>query len=221
MTVTSDEPRRSAMPRRPVAVSAKTCLRNDIDPPYRPASASTTWSLNPRHAGTAPPINASSSANRTPATRTTAGIVAMVNCCRAKGCSSCGDRKTHRRRRDAEHDRLREDQQHHLAIAEPHRLQHGELRPALADRLHHERTGREQQREEHRADHAGDDVVEIGCALELRGQQIRFRLRARFVGRIGKRIVDGERDGRPSLGSAIFTTKRSAVSRLIRRASFT
>src|SRR5688572_3414096 len=85
-----------------------------------------------------------------------------------------GRDEAHDCRRHAQQRGLGEYQQGHGQVAEAVRLQHRELRYALADRLHHRVAGDEQQREQHGADDRVHDEADVADALDLPTEEIPF-----------------------------------------------
>src|SRR6185437_4325328 len=175
-TVTSEEPRRCAMLRRPVVVSSMVCLSTVMCTPssFRERLSDLQFQPAPRGRRAAENREGYRETHSRCDDGERHGSDANEAACLRE--DERGEREPDRGGQDAEDDRLRQDEAHDQPIREPDRLEHGELGYALANGLHHERAGGEEQREEDRAHDRPDDEVDVGDALDLRGGQVAFGL---------------------------------------------
>ena len=153
-----------------------------------PARASTIRSRLARSAGGSPMARASASAIAAPAARCSASTksggkrppVAPLS----SGQHAGGRRHAEPAAQDEQEQRLRQHERGDLAVGEAERLQDGQLRDALADRLGHGVAGQDQDGEEHRDQDARDEGADVADLLGEADRELLLGLGLGLVGRV-------------------------------------
>ncbi len=166
--------------------------------PQRPASASTMRRRMPRRAGRKPTTKPIASISTMPRLQVEPPIGWEIHASAATGIDG---RQQHLREQKAEH-AAEHDQQHgfgeheakHALVGKTNRLQHRELRNALAHGLRHRVAGEQDQREEHSRDDGADDQADVAELLDERKIERLLGLRLGFVIGIRGQRIDRGRD---------------------------